>query len=145
MNRSMTVTATAALVGLALALPATGSAQNPDHLECYKIKDTFKYEAQVDLIPLQLAYFPEELDCKVTVKAKEFCIPVVKELLRSDAPGTLLRDGQALINDYICYKLKCEDPPDPIETITFTDQFSSRRFEKFKAKKICAPGWTGTP
>ncbi len=145
----------ATLVALAVLLtPTVGDAQTPyDHLKCYKMKDAQeyrKYEALVDLMPLpsqQDLGFPVTSGCKVKVKGRLFCIPAIKGRDPQpedphDAPSEVV-EGQDLVNDFICYKMKCPRPTSdadaPPELQEVIDQFGQRAIGRFKPQIICAP------
>jgi hypothetical protein len=117
----------------------------PDHLQCHKVKDTQKFrEAQVTLDAIQLAFQMPE-NCTIKGKGREFCVPVIKTVVASDAPGSQIGPGQDLsLNDYVCYKMKCPKTTHADELVT--DQFGVRVLEKIKApKRICVPAVKGTP
>ena len=50
----------------------------------------------------------------------------------------LLHPGQSVVDDYVCYQLKCKDEIPPV-TVGVQDQFGAREFRKFKALELCAP------
>lgn len=108
-----------------------------DHLECFKIKDPQSLKGIVDL---DSAQFGLDAGCKIT-KATKFCVPVKKILKQAEVKKTpvvpLPISGQTLIDDYLCYTVKCPDP-NPGDTLA-ADQFGTRRFTKFKASELCVP------
>ncbi len=134
----------------ALLAPTVGDAQQlHDHLKCYKIKDVKvlgddgkPIEGLVDLTALQDPPFSFEPGCKLKVKAKEFCIPVAKIAKEFNGPATGV-EGHDILDDFICYKLKCPKPDDggvlPPESLLVIDQFARREVRKFKTAKLCAP------
>lgn len=134
-------------VFLATAMPASVAiAQQNDHLQCYKIKDSTKFTALADLSTAsQDPPFPLALGCKIAGKAKQFCVPVDKDNVQeSTAPGPdpnyfVASAGQFLQNDFICYKVKCPKPPVAISDTEVTDQFDTRVLTKFKTSMVCTP------
>ncbi len=147
MNKTMTKllpfgAAVGALCILAQAVPAQAQPLN-DHLKCYKAKDGNKFkEAIADLVPLQDPPFPVKPGCKIKLKGKQVCIPVSKTLNSTSAPAPLGLTGLDLVNDYICYKVKCDKQELP--DLVVSDQFGSRTIEKLKAVKwLCAPAVKG--
>jgi hypothetical protein len=115
-----------------------------DHLKCYKIKDPQKLKGIVDLDGPQ---FGLEANCKIS-KAKKFCVPVMKtvdttQTFVNKEPVSLLPIvGQNLVDDYLCYKIKCETVPPDTEV---EDQFGRRLLTKFKAKEVCVPARKTSP
>jgi len=135
-----------ATVAFVLVTVPSASAQVFDHLKCYKMKDAHNFTAGADLTPFQNPPFPVEPGCKIKVKGKEFCIPVDKDLIpgASNAPSAPVV-GQALQNDFICYKMKCPNTGVQIPPLVVSDQFGSRTLKKFVAKKLCTPAIKGLP
>lgn len=143
MNMS-TFRATLALA--VLAGPGIASAQTFDHLKCYKISDESSYTAlaNLDTNSLQAAAFPNETGCKISVRSKEFCVPVSKTRFvdpgnPKEAPEAELV-GQELQNDFLCYKVRCEAPATtPPASQVVHDQFGARAISRFKTAKVCTP------
>ncbi len=130
-------------IGFALSFNVSETqAQLFDHLECYRVKDPNKFDALVTLTPEQIP-FAVDTACKVKLKAKEMCIPVEKSAVFTDAPGPGVTPspltGQPLVNDFLCYKMKCFKPAIALPPINTADQFSTRQLTKFRAKRICVP------
>jgi len=115
------------------------NAQTYDHLKCYKVKDSAKAKAIVDLTPEQIPPFQVGPGCKMVVKGKEFCVPADKFVVDTDAPGQAPypTDGVVLQRDYICYKVKCPKVDTPDTEVS--DQFATRTMSKFKVSKLCVP------
>ena len=140
-----TVKTLIASVGLVFVASSAFAQAGPfDHYKCYKFKDSIKFGAQVDLDAFQTQF---NLDPKCTVKGqgKLFCVPVRKtvELLAYPAGsphGPISMPGQDLLEDRICYKVKCKTvlpvkpivPPEEIQ-----DQFGKRIGSKFKTQYLC--------
>ena len=108
-----------------------------DHLKCYKIKTKEKLKGVVDL-DAGAAPFGLEQGCKIK-KAAKYCVPVMKtvtELETSLTPNPGF-PGAELLDDRICYKIKC--PKADLPSVAVEDQFGARTFEKFKAVEVCTP------
>jgi hypothetical protein len=129
----------AATVTLAL-LPALASAQPFDHQKCYKIKDSAKFSASVDLFAFQ-TQFNVDPTCRVKGKAQIFCVPVEKTVNDLIYPagsdmGPIVMPGQDLTDDRLCYRIKCPAhaaiAPEEVQ-----DQFGKRVIGKFKAYWLC--------
>jgi len=139
-----TIVATAFAVAVFVAAPVR--AQVPDHLKCYKIKDTLNLGGTADLDTPQFGVDP---GCKIS-KAQLFCVPatkanvsvVNKKTRQSIAP--LPFSGAPQPGDQICYKVKCPTPLTPIPDQVVTDQFGNRTLTKLKASFVCVPAVKGT-
>jgi hypothetical protein len=109
-----------------------------DHLECFKIKAGDKMKGTVNVDPGAHPSFAAATGCTV-LKASKYCVPVAKTVTLFE--GTTTQDashvGQELMDDRICYKMKC--PAAEIGTISAHDQFGTHSFEKFKVSEICTP------
>ena len=133
-----------ALAVSAFALAGAASAQAQiDHLQCHKVKDTQKFKAAVVALTAVQVEFQMPDNCTIKGKGAEFCVPVGKSVIESDAPGSLIGAGQDLSqNDYVCYKMKC--PKTTHSDTVVSDQFGARTLEKIKkAKRICVPAVKG--
>jgi len=113
-----------------------------DHLKCYKIKDSLKLAALVDLNSPQ---FGLEAGCKVSA-AKLFCVPVTKAVREAVNKAT----KQPIVpqpvsgpdpGDRLCYRVKCPNSVIPDQLVT--DQFGTRTVQKFKAFMLCTPAVKG--
>ncbi len=129
----------AATVALTL-LPATAMAQPFDHLKCYRVKDTAKFSAEVDLLAFQTQFNVDPL-CKVKGKAKIFCVPVEKSVINLTYPsgsplGPINMPGQDLQDDRLCYRVKCPVAA-PIAPEEVQDQFGKRIISSFKSQWLC--------
>jgi len=133
-----------AVLTLVSGLAAPGSyAQTFDHLKCYKIKDQRQFKsAQVSLQALQ-AQFGALDNCTIKGKAKEFCVPVDKNVTQIDGGSLQTVDGTDLGFDRLCYKVKC--PKRDIMPEQVSDQFGTRSIEKFKVSLLCTPAVKGPP
>ncbi len=105
----------------------------PDHLKCYKIKDSLKLAGLVDLQSPQLGL---ESGCRLG-SAKLFCVPVFKRVnqVTPATPQQVLGDAQ--IDDRLCYKIKCPSAVIPQKGVI--DQFGTHTITKFKASLLCTP------
>ena len=124
----------------------TSQAQVFDHLQCYKIKDTAKFTADVDLTALQEQFGMQ--NCAVKGKGSLFCVPadkVASNFVDKSKDGVPQVDLQGVtpVDDRICYKMKC--PKVTIDPLTVTDQFGTRSIEKFKPALLCTPAAKGIP
>ena len=105
------LTASVIALGMLVAAgPGTALAQN-DHLKCYRIKDTAKFKANVDLNAFQ-QQFNIDPNCDVKGKGKLFCVPVEKSVNSLAYPSNstlspIVMPGQDLEDDRICYRVKC--------------------------------------
>jgi hypothetical protein len=113
-----------------------------DHLKCYKVKETSDTKVNLKgIVDLNSPQFGLEPGCKIK-RATKFCVPVTKtvdltQTTINKQPVTLMPvTGQALVDDYICYKIKCEKVD---LTANVKDQFATRTFVKFNAKELCVP------
>ena len=126
-------------LSLGLAAPAfAGVEPTYDHLECFKARDPHNYAALVDITPQlgnNLGLEPHA-GCKISVRSKEFCVPVAKTVVETDAP-TIGVVGQDLVPGFLCYKMKC--PIEATGTLTVGDQFGVRDIEPSKVSRICTP------
>jgi hypothetical protein len=133
----------AALLGLTAD---TAPALTYDHLKCFKIADEHNYSAMATLTTneLQAAAFPDDTSCKISVRSKEFCIPVAKTRAvdlgnPKDAPVAAFI-GQDLANDFICYKVRCDRPAvAPPASQVVHDQFGPRPISGLRTAKVCTP------
>jgi hypothetical protein len=106
-------------------------AQVPDHLECYKVKDSAsKVTYTADLNGLTA-----EPGCVIKVPAIMFCVQTGKMNLAPSAPGGGPSPTPA--GRFVCYKLKCAKPV--FASVPVNDQFGSRTLQPKVAKMLCAP------
>lgn len=118
----------------AMLSPLSSSAQGTfDHLKCHRMKDPTQLNATADLDALQPDF--SDSGCKLTGKAKLFCVPVTKKNVSPTPPRPDIV-GQQLDTDYNCYKAKCPvDPPNH----DVVDQFGFRPQTKYKTSLLCVP------
>src|SRR5262249_47525474 len=106
------------------------AAQIPDHLACYKVKDTLakgSYQADVGgLVPTA--------GCTIKVPGQLLCTETTKTNVSPTPPG----GGTAgPAGRFMCYKLKCPKAAAP--TVAWRDQFGERELMVTRSKLICAP------
>lgn len=124
---------------------SVAQAQTYDHTKCFKIKDSAKFVARVNLKAFQTEYNtpPTVIEgCAVVGKAKLFCVPVTKKVMelkdKTKPPLTPVSiTGQNLKFDQLCYRVKCPRPT--ITTQDVTDQFGSRTIKGFVPMMLCTP------
>jgi hypothetical protein len=121
------------LAGFA-CLVTTGSAvraQVPDHLKCYKIRDTVtkvRYTANLGgLVP--------ENGCQIRMPGKLLCTAATKTSVSPAPPG----GGPSGTNagQFVCYKIKC--PKGTLPGVPVHDQFGNRTVTPSVARMLCAP------
>jgi hypothetical protein len=129
-------------ISVVLALASVSArAQVPDHLACYKVKDTFRLKGVVNLETPEFGVAP---GCRVSA-AKLFCVAATKRVVtvaNGSTPITPLPfTGTPEPDDRICYKMKCPDAA--IAGQTVTDQFGTRTLSRFTASMLCTPAVRG--
>lgn len=123
------------LVALVLALlaAAPARAQLPDHLRCFRIKDSAaRTRYLADLVP-NLPLLAPEPGCTIAVPAKFLCVPADKTNVTPPPPGT---SPFAIAQTQLCYKTKCPKRP---ATLAVADQFGARTVEVKAGNLLCAP------
>jgi hypothetical protein len=125
------------VVALAL-LASLGSvgAQVPDHLKCYKVKDS----AVKALYTADLGGPAAEPGCQIKVPGTMLCVETEKQNITPTPPGG--GPAPASAGRFVCYKLKC--PKAVLAPITVSDQFGTRAVEPKTPKMLCAPEGTST-
>lgn len=135
------ILATLIALGMTMAaVPAQAQAGPFDHYKCYRVKDTAKFKAKVDLVAFQ-TQFNIDPQCEVKGRAKIFCVPVIKDVVNLTYPkksplSPVVMPGQDLVDDRLCYKVKCPAAA-LIADEEVQDQFGKRRIGKFKASLLC--------
>jgi hypothetical protein len=116
----------------ALTLPALASAQPvPDHLKCYKIKDSrAKASYTADLGGLV-----SEPGCLIKVPGTMLCVEATKANVNPPPPGGTDNSGPA--GRFLCYKVKC--PKAVLTPLTWHDQFGTGTVTPSVPKMLCAP------
>ena len=127
-----------AAVGVLVGLLAHAArAQVPDHLTCFKIRDSApraRYGADL-LGPGALA----ASGCRISVPGQVLCVPAQKTNVTPPAPGG---GGTGTPNAFVCYKAKC--PIRPLPSVVVADQFGTRLVQPTKTRTVCAPVATST-
>jgi hypothetical protein len=118
------------LAALCLTWAAPLSAQVPDHLKCYKVKDP---QAKTTYTA-DLGGLVAEPSCTIKVPATMACVPATKTNVTPPPPGG---GGTGTPNTFFCYKVKC--PKATLPTLTGADQFGNRTVTPSAAKLVCAP------
>jgi hypothetical protein len=116
-----------------LVLGAPARAQVPDHLACYKIKDTAAKTTYTAALNPGDPAFAMQTGCVVKVPPKLLCIDVRKSNVLPGPPGA--PDGSQA-SKYLCYKVRC---PAVSGTATLDDQFGTHAVELKRANLLCAP------
>ncbi|HYC53901.1 MAG TPA: hypothetical protein VEL28_03075 [Candidatus Binatia bacterium] len=129
----------AVLAALVSATPVAAGPPAPvyDHLECFKMRDAISYGAIVDLDPsFNNPGIELQKGCKLAVKSREICFPVIKTVISSDeTPLPVV--GQNLNNGFLCYSVKC--PFEGVPDFEVSDQFGTRNVGRLKSSKLCVP------
>src|SRR5262245_66625958 len=121
---------------VAVLLPAAPRAQVPDHLKCYKIKDS----ATKATYTADLGGLAPEPGCQVKVPGKLLCVETAKTNVSPAPPG--VPDGPAA-GQFLCYKVKCPKGVPPV--VTLADQFGTHTVTPTKAQLLCAPAQGAAP
>ncbi len=129
----------AVLLALALSLPNVGRAgvifdpPVPDHLKCYRIKDSLPVEHyRADLAN----QFGLEQNCRIRTPARFLCAETVKRIQRPQPPGGGPSGTPA--GHFLCYMVRCEDGPE-IPEFFIEDQFGRRAITIDQERLLCAP------
>jgi hypothetical protein len=132
---------------VALAVGGTASAQVPDHLQCYKIKDTaIILKGTVDLEdqlsgPLSPCKISKAaLYCRASIKSNPQVFNITNPIPANGFTGVALADDQ----DRICYKVSCPKLDPPVADQVVTDQFGQHTLTKLKTGMLCTPASPGT-
>lgn len=126
------------LVLLAMLLSSPAFAQLPDHLQCYKVRDTAtKAVYTADLAAVGL---PADSGCRIKVPAKLLCVPTAKTNVVPTPPGG---GGAGAPNGFACYQAKC--PTRTFPAVPATDQFAARTVQPRSTTLLCAPLAPPTP
>jgi hypothetical protein len=110
--------------------PGPGWGAVPDHLACYKIKDsqaTATYRADVGGLVVQAG-------CTIKVPAAMTCAPASKTNVTPTPPGG---GGGGRPNGFTCYKVKC--PKATFTAVMVSDQFGNRSVTPTRTQLVCAP------
>jgi hypothetical protein len=111
-------------------LSVRARAQTPDHLKCYKIKDS----APKALYTADLQGLAPEPGCHIKVPGTMLCVPTTKANVQPTPPGA---PAGSAAGAFVCYKVKCV--PGTLAPISVSDQFGTRTVTPKVAKLLCAP------
>lgn len=114
---------------------AAATAQVPDHLKCYKVKDPQPKATYT----ADLGGLVAEPGCTIRVPAIMACVPSTKGNVRPTPPGG---GGAGTPNAFGCYKIRC--PKATLPAISLNDQFGNRLVRPSAPKLLCAPVATTT-
>jgi len=136
-RRARTAAISALLCLCFLITPLLAEAQS-DHLKCYKMKDPLRLSGTVNIDSEQLGY---EENCKIR-RARVFCVPAEKDVVEAfdagDPIGLAKINGQELVDDRICYRIKCPQPFPPDQQLS--DQFGTNRvLQNLRPYMVCTP------
>src|SRR5262245_20772819 len=129
----------------AVVFPVTcvvASAQTPDHMKFYSIRDSLSLKGHVDLSSVQAGLEP---GCKVS-KAFLFCVPAQSTVVDAQSRGESIQPtalGGPNPGDRICYKIKCSGALPPAHQVT--DTFGTRSIQPIKSYTLCTPAVEGGP
>ncbi|MFP6663322.1 MAG: hypothetical protein VCC00_03875 [Deltaproteobacteria bacterium] len=146
-KKILTTTLAALTLGAVALLGVAASAEAKpmdDHLACFKIKDSAKLRVKLNLLANEAQVRYSIRGCKMKARADEFCVPATKLVTYGEHSPI---GGQTLRNDFLCYKLRCEQQGYQ-KRQWVKDQFGRRQIGAFKPARICTPAWkldiTGT-
>jgi hypothetical protein len=133
----------AVVLALCVAWAGAATAQVPDHLECYKVRDPLRLKAIVDL---NSAQFGADTGCKLTGTSL-FCVPGTKAVQSAEqrkprapiVPLSFWAPPQP--GDLVCYKARCPRPFPGDQQVT--DQFGTRTLKRLKSSLLCTPAVKG--
>ena len=109
---------------------ATSGWAAPDHLACYRVRDTAAkatYTATVNGLTVQPG-------CRIRVPASITCQPASKDDVVPTPPGS---GGVGRPNGFTCYKVRC--PTAAFSPISVQDQFGTRSLTPTRTSLLCAP------
>lgn len=137
-----------AALGLVAVVGATQAMAQPfDHLACTRVRDLRGAPAPplLTLTPQQVEFLAST-GCKVSgrfARAKEICYPANKS--PSNPPGGLDLSGQ----DFLCYKVRCQNNGGQQTSLQVTDQFGSGEVvanQRHVGRTLCVPAFkAGAP
>jgi hypothetical protein len=133
MVSSRTLVGATAVLTLSSAL---AGAQVPDHLKCYKVKDSLeKAKYTADLTGLTA-----EPGCVIKAPAQLYCVETSKTNVSPTPPGA---PAGPAVGRFLCHKVKC--PKAALAPIAVVDQFGTHTLEPKAANLLCAPVVTCPP
>ncbi len=126
--------ATGLALGVSLVAPmdAVFAKGDPDHLQCYDVRDSEPSVAEaVNLLNRQFG----ESECKVDLRSVQLCAPTAK--FSEGSPEGDDPRGEALATDFLCYKIRCR--PENKTLAVVSDQFAERKMKIGAARTLCTP------
>jgi len=124
------------LAGIFVLAAAVVDAETPDHLECYRVRDSLArttYRAD-------LAGLAPEPGCVVRTPARLLCVATPKTLVTPPPPGGV--EGVPA-GRFLCYRVRC--PRNAVVPLGVRDQFGTRDVRPRPASTLlCAPLATTT-
>ena len=117
-------------------LPSASRAQVPDHLKCYKIKDSVAKATYT----ADLGGLAPEPGCLVKVPGKLLCVETTKTNVSPTPPGA---PAGPAAGQFLCYKVKCPKGVSPV--VTLVDQFGTHTVTPSAAQLLCAPAQAPPP
>ena len=139
----------AALGASLAAVPrdARGQAPTFDHLTCVKVSKDDRFAKMPPPLTLtsEQTEFLNSTGCKPIgggkiARANEVCYPTSKD--PSNPPGGISLSGQ----DFLCYRVKCEQNGGDRTELSITDQFGNGTIvanQKPNSKQFCVPAFLG--
>ena len=117
-------------------MPAAPRAQVPDHLKCYKVKESAKRA----IYTADLGGLAPEQGCLVKLPGKLLCVETTKTNVSPPPPGA---PAGPAAGQFVCYKVKCPKGAPPV--VSVTDQFGTHTFTSSAAQLLCAPAQVASP
>jgi len=118
------------IAAVTLATPV-GAQPVPDHLKCYKAKDS----APKASYTADLGGLVAEPGCIIKVPGNLLCVEATKTNITPTPPGGPDTAGPA--GRFLCYKIKC--PKAALPAVQWNDQFGTRTVTPKTPKIVCAP------
>jgi len=121
-------------IAAAAMIASVAFAVTPDHLRCYKVKDSARGAYSADLTGLA-----PSSGCAIKLPGRLLCVEAEKTNVTppSSVPGS----GPAA-GEFLCYKLKC--PRATTAPVNWVDQFGARTITPLVSKLVCAPRLAST-
>jgi Matrixin len=111
------------------------------HLKCYKTKDARAKALYTADLLANVAGFPDELGCRVSVGAKQICVEVDKQNVSPTPPGGGPAAPPNAGSVFLSYKIKC--PKVTVPPATLVDQFGPTTLTVGAAKELLVPALPG--
>src|SRR5690242_4819887 len=120
----------------ATMIASVAFAATPDHLRCYKVKDSAaKSGYSADLTGLA----PGTTGCTIKVPGQLLCVETEKTNV---TPPPAIDGSGPAAGEFLCYKLKC--PRGTAAPVDWVDQFGARTVTPLTSKLVCAPRLAST-